>query len=194
MIDEGARGTRNLEDRERPGLELGAGVCTFGAMPDEQSKGTGACERCGKPLEDGVVLVSSAVYWSPTPTFFLQPGPAFPSATMGRNDYYPFPIPMPAERCRSCGWVFAKPKYACAHEREPGFIFPLASLRWWAGGKAFQPSVWFTFTGKDKEGAECEILVRRGLVLSVVDTRVEGCRCKLCGSAGFLAEERVQAS
>jgi len=158
-------------------------------MPDEASRGAGGCERCGQPLEDGVVLVSSAAYWSPTPTFFLQPGPAFPSATMGRNDYYPFPIPMPSTRCRACGWVFAKPKYACAHEREPGFIFPLASLRWWSGPKAFQPSVWFTFTGKDKEGAECEVLVRRGLVLSVVDTRVEACRCRLCGSAGFLAEE-----
>jgi hypothetical protein len=159
-------------------------------MPDEVSKDPGACERCGKPVEEGVVLVSSAVYWSPTPTFFLQPGPAFPNATMGRNDYYPFPIPMPSARCRSCGWVFPTPKYACEHSREPGFIFPLASLRWCPGGKAFQPSVWFTFTGKDKAGAECEVLVRRGLVLSVVDTRVEASRCKLCGGAAFLAEER----
>lgn len=189
MIDEGARPVA-ASPSERRGLELGAGVCTFGSMPDEQNRTGGACERCAQPLEEGVVLVSSAVYWNPTPTFFLQPGPAFPNATMGRNDYYPFPIPMPAERCRACGWVFAKPKYACAHEREPGFIFPLASLRWWAGSSSFQPSVWFTFTGKDKDGAECEVLVRRGLVLSVVDTRVEACRCKLCGSAAFHAEER----
>jgi hypothetical protein len=163
-------------------------------MPDEGIPAALGCEKCGQPLEEGVVLVSSAVYWSPTPTFFLQPGPAFPSATMGRNDYYPFPIPMPSARCRACGWVFAKPKHACAHEREPGFIFPLASLRWFSGSKEFQPSVWFTFTGKDKEGAECEVLVRRGLVLSVVDTRVEGTRCKLCHTAGFRAEAQKAAA
>lgn len=159
-------------------------------MGDEANREAVACERCGQPLEEGVVLVSSAVYWNPEPTFFLQPGPAFPNATMGRNDYYPFPIPMPSVRCRGCGWVFAKPKYPCAHEREPGFIFPLASLRWWAGPKPFQPSVWFTFTGKDKEGVECEVLVRRGLVVSIVDTRAEACRCKLCGAAAFKSEER----
>ena len=157
-------------------------------MAGEASPGTTVCERCGKPLEDGVVLVSSAVYWNPAPTFFLQPGPAFPSATMGRNDYYPFPLPLPAGRCRACGWVFAKPRQACAHDREPGFIFPLASLRWWGGQKPFHPSVWFTFTGKDKDGVECEVLVKRGLVVSVVDTRVEACRCKGCGGVGFLAE------
>lgn len=158
-------------------------------MPDEASPRTTGCERCGQPLEEGTVLVSSAVYWNQAPTYFLQPGPAFPNATMGRNDYYPFPVPLPAERCRSCGWVFAKPRHPCAHERETGFIFPLASLRWWGSSQPFQPSVWFTFTGKDKQGAECEVLIRRGLVVSVVDTRVEASRCKLCGSVGFLAEE-----
>ena len=159
-------------------------------MPEEQSQGAKGCERCGQPLEDGVVLVSSAVHWSPTPTFFLKPGTAFPAATMGRNDYYPYPMPLPAERCRSCGWVFAKPHNECSHSREPGFIFPLASLRWWAGPQSFQPSVWFTFTGKDKEGVECEVLVRRGLVLSVVDTRVEAARCKLCGGVAFREDAR----
>ncbi len=158
-------------------------------MPAEQSREASGCERCGQPLEEGVVLVSSAVYWNAAPTFFLQPGPAFPAATMGRNDYYPFPIPLPAERCRSCAWVFARSKYACSHSREPGFIFPLASLRWWAGAKPFQPSVWFTFTGKDKDGTECEMLVRRGLVVSVVDLRAEASRCKLCGSVAFKEEE-----
>ena len=158
-------------------------------MPVEESKQATGCERCGQPLEEGVVLVSSAVHWSPTPTFFLQPGPAFPAATMGRNDYYPYPIPLPAERCRSCAWVFARSKYACRHSREPGFIFPLASLRWWGGAQAFQPSVWFTFTGKDKEGVECEMLVRRGLVVSVVDLRAEASRCKLCGGVAFRQEE-----
>ena len=159
-------------------------------MAADELRETRSCERCSQPLSEGVVLVSSAVYWNPAPSFFLQPSPAFPNASMGRNDYYPFPLPLPADRCRSCGWVFAKPRQSCSHEREPGFIFPLASLRWWAGPEAFQPSVWFTMTGKDKQGVECEVLVRRGLVLSVVDTRVEGCRCKLCGAAAFKQEDR----
>ena len=157
-------------------------------MSDQANPGAGACERCGKPVVTGVVLVSSAVYWNPTPTFFLQPGPAFPNATMGRNDYYPFPMPMPSTRCRDCEWVFPTPKYPCEHSREPGFIFPLASLRWWGGTEAFEPSVWFTFNGKGKSGKECEVLVSRGLVVSVVDTRVEASRCKLCGGAAFKAE------
>lgn len=148
-----------------------------------------SCERCGQPVEEGAVLVSSAVYWHDKPTFFLQPAPAFPSATMGRSDYYPFPVPLPAERCRPCGWVFVKSGGPCTHNREPGFIFPLASLRWWASAQPFQPSVWFTFTGKDRQGVECEALVRRGFVLSVVNTRAEATRCTMCGAVAFQQEE-----
>jgi hypothetical protein len=161
-------------------------------MPAEESKAQG-CERCGQPLEEGVVLVSGAVHWSATPTFFLQPGPAFPAATMGRGDYYPFPIPLPADRCRACGWVFARSRYECRHTREPGFIFPLASLRWWRGPEAFQPSVWFAFTGKSKDGIECEMLVRRGMVVSVVDLRAEASRCTRCGGVAFRKEEERKA-
>jgi hypothetical protein len=135
------------------------------------------------------VLISSAVLWHDKPSFFLQPGPAFPSATLGRADYYPFPVPLPALRCRPCGWIFVKSRGDCDHKRAPGFIFPLASLRWWAGAEPFQPSVWFTFSGKDKQGVECEALVRRGFVVSVVDTRVEAARCTLCGGVAFRQQD-----
>ena len=156
------------------------------------------CERCDSPLDEGVVLVSSKVHWHDKPTFFLEPRPAFPSATMGRSEYYAFPIPLPAERCRGCGWVFSKASSPCAtHDRETGFIFPFATVRWWSGAGAFQPSVWFAVNGKDAAGAECETLLKRGLVLSVVDTRAEASRCKGCGSVAFLSEReeaRVQVA
>ncbi len=147
------------------------------------------CERCANPLEEGVVLISSIVHWHDKPTFFLQPRPAFPSATIGRSEYYAFPVPLPAERCRGCAWVFAKGPAPCSHTREPGFIFPFASLRWWSGQGSFQPSVWFALNGKDAAGVECETLLRRGLVISVVDTRAEAARCKACGSVAFLSEK-----
>ena len=149
-----------------------------------------SCERCGQQLESGSMLVSSAVYWNPKPTFFLQPGPAFPAARLGRADYFPFPLPLAAQRCRACGWVFVASGSSCAHTREPGFIFPLASLRWWGGPEPFQASVWFTFSGKTKAGVECETLVRRGFVVSVVDTRVEAARCTACGGIAFREEAR----
>jgi hypothetical protein len=150
-----------------------------------------SCERCGESLDSGSVLVSSAVYWNQKPSFFLQPRPAFPAATLGRADYYPFPVPLAAERCRACRWVFVLSGNPCTHAREPGYIFPLASLRWWSGSEPFQASVWFTFSGKTRGGVECETLVRRGFVVSVVDTRVEAARCTACGSIAFREEGHV---
>jgi hypothetical protein len=147
-----------------------------------------SCERCGQALESGSVLVCSAVHWNAKPSFFITPGPAFPTARLGRADYFPFPLPLAAERCRSCGWVFVTPGAACAHAREPGFIFPLASLRWWGGAEPFEASVLFTFSGKTRAGVECETLVRRGFVVSVVDTRVEAARCTACGGIAFRSD------
>lgn len=147
-----------------------------------------SCERCGQALEAGSVLVSSSVLWNEKPTFFLQPGRAFPAATLGRADYYPFPLPLAAARCLSCGWVFVAAGASCSHARVPGYIFPMASLRWWPGSEPFHPSVWFTINGKTRDGTECEALVRRGFVLSVVDTRVEAARCTACGSIAFRTE------
>src|SRR5262245_11047819 len=144
-----------------------------------------SCERCNQPVETGSVLVSSAVHWSTRPSFFITPGPAFPSARLGGADYFPFPLPLAADRCRGCGWAFVTAGDRCAHAREPGFIFPLASLRWWSGPEPFQASVLFTFNGKTRAGVECETLVRRGFVVSVVDTRVEAARCTTCGSIAF---------
>lgn len=147
-----------------------------------------SCERCGQGTEAGTLLVSSSVLWHEKPSFFLQPGPAFPAATMGRADYYPFPVPLAATRCGSCGWVFVAPDGSCSHSRAAGYIFPMASLRWWPGPQPFEASVWFTINGKSKDGTECEALVRRGFVVSVVDTRVEAARCSTCGSIAFRSE------
>ena len=136
------------------------------------------------------MLVSSKVHWHDKPTFFLEPRPAFPSAVMGRSEYYAFPIPLPADRCRGCGWVFARAATACAaHDREAGFIFPFATIRWWAGEGTFEPSVWFAVNGKDAKGGSTETLLQRGLVLSIVDTRAEASRCKECGAIAFVCEQ-----
>jgi hypothetical protein len=117
------------------------------------------CERCGQPTEEGTLLVKSAVYWSYKPSFFLSARSAFPAATLGRAVYYPFPLSTPAWRCRSCRWVFVASEGQCSHVREPGFIFPLASLQWWPGPGPFEPSFWYAFTGKSRQGLESEILV-----------------------------------
>jgi hypothetical protein len=142
------------------------------------------CERCRADLEEGQLLVSSAVFWHDKPTFFLQPRPAFPDAPI-RPDYYASPIPLSAARCLSCRWVFVDAGAACEHTREPGYIFPRASLRWWPRPEPFQPGFWFSFNGKSRGGIECETLVRQSFVMSVVDTRLEAARCTGCGAVAF---------
>jgi hypothetical protein len=142
------------------------------------------CERCGAALEEGQLLVNSSVFWNHKPTFFLEPRPAFPAAQMGRS-YVASPIPLAAARCPSCRWVFVAAGAACDHTREPGYIFPRASLHWFPRSEPFHPGFWFHFNGKSREGIECETLVRKAFVVSVVNTRVEAARCTACGAVAF---------
>jgi hypothetical protein len=90
--------------------------------------------------------------------------------------------------------VVVESQQPCVHVRVPGFIFPMASLRWHAGSAPFEPGVWFTLNGKTRGGVECETLVKRGFVVSIVHTRVEAARCTMCGSIAFQSESKAHES
>jgi hypothetical protein len=150
------------------------------------------CDKCGRPAESGVILVSSRVLWHNKPSFFLEPSPAFPGATLGRSDYYPFPFQLEATRCRSCSWIHVRGGDACPHEQETGFIFPRGPIRWWRGPDSFEPSSLFLFNGRNRAGLAAEVVAGAGLVVSIVSTRVEAVRCLRCGRIGFKGRESHQ--
>ena len=150
------------------------------------------CDTCGRPAEHGVILVSGRVLWHDKPSFFLEPSPAFPGATLGRGDYYPFPFQLEATRCRACSWIHVRGGDACAHEQEAGFIFPRAPIRWWRGPESFEPSSLFLFNGRSRGGVATEVVAGAGLVISIVSTRVEAVRCPRCGRIGFKGRESHQ--
>jgi hypothetical protein len=152
------------------------------------------CDKCGRPTESGVILVCSKVLWHNKPSFFLEPSPAFPGASLNRGDYYPFPFQLEATLCRACSWIHVRGGDACLHEQEPGFIFPRGPIRWWHGPDPFEPSSLFLFNGKNRAGRAAEVVAgAAGLVISIVSTRVEAVRCARCGRIGFKGRESHQA-